>query len=115
MTTAMEAYGGAQKRFEAIARHAKIIVERVQTGAAQLENWRMLMAVNCDPYKFPEEIALRQNPGSGFDANLWPTGQEIAQALSEYHSTWEIVLLRYQSLNESEKQSVPPPPQYPPA
>lgn len=108
MTNPIEAYQTALRYFTNATNKVIQIVDIISKAANDLEdqNWKTIMVSNSDPVTFPQEIA--ENPAS-IDAKTWPTGPQIASALSQWHSAKSAAQQSYQRIPEHQRTEIQPP------
>jgi hypothetical protein len=102
MPTPIEDYRNAAIEHNAAAERAKQIVERVHKGAEILQQWQSVIVTNIPGPAFPEKIGLARK-ATEFDGVNWPTGEQIAEALSAYHATRQRVFDRYDAIPKPEQ------------
>lgn len=94
----MEAYKHAVRR-------VTDIVKTVQDGAHKLENFERVCISNVN-VGFPPGAAL---VGQSIDGQAWPSGADLAKALSEFHTTKQQLHSSYHLLPTADKDVVIPP------
>jgi hypothetical protein len=102
MATPIEDYRNAAIEHKAAAERAKQIVERVHKGAEILQQWKSVIVADIAGAGFPEEIGLARK-ATEFDGANWPTGEQVAEALSAYHATRQRVFDRYDAIPKPEQ------------
>ena len=86
---------------------AERVVRVVTGGASALRDWRKTMVSNSSG-GFPMEVALsRQSPS--INASDWPSGQQIADALQQYHQAVTTLRNSYSAIPESQRGVVQAP------
>mgnify|MGYP001562055118 CR=1 FL=1 len=109
MTNPIETYQTTLRSFINVTNKVTQIVNIILKASNNMEdqNWKTVMVSNSDPpTTFPREIA--ENPAS-IDAKTWPTGPQIASALSQWHSAKSAAQQSYQKIPEHQRTGIQPP------
>lgn len=108
MSSEIESYQAARAAFVVAEKKCQAIADTVKSAAMTLSNWREAMVSNASG-GFPMEVALNPRTPS-IDAQQWPSGQQIATALSEYHTMKSEMSNAYSSIPATQRDVVVPPP-----
>lgn len=110
MSAQIEAYQKAITELEAAANKVQRLVSTIRDGSSKLGDWKRLCVSNAPPgVGFPPELALSPHTPS-IDARAWPTGEQIAQAVSGWHQARGAVRQAYEAIPASQREVVTPPP-----
>ena len=100
-------YQQALQSFEAAQRRVQSLVQIIDQAALHLRNWQRVIVSNSR-HSFPTGIGTTSN--ASINAQTWPTGDQIGEALSQYHSLLHEAGNAYRQIPESQKAVVQPPP-----
>jgi hypothetical protein len=78
----------------------------IQRAATCLEHWRAVHVVNAGA-GFPTEVTMM---GRSIDASAWPTPQQLADTLADWHEAAEGARAAWAHLPAETRSSLPPPP-----
>jgi len=95
-------YQTATQKFEAAVRKAEQVVQTITDAAAKLRDWRHVGVSNINV-----GLPLTANAINGA---IWPTAQQLAEALADYHSTLHEVGNAYRRIPTQQRQVIQPPP-----
>lgn len=98
-------YQTALRNFNRAKNHAETLVNTIAEAAAKLQNWRTVRVSNVN-VGFPVDISI----SNSINANQWPTAQQLAEALADYHSRLHEVGNAYRRIPEDQREVVQPPP-----
>lgn len=105
MASEIEIYQGVIEELKQAKASVERIAKIVGEGAAILRDWKTAMVSNAPGgIGFPPEIALRRQ--AGIDCREWPTGEQIARALSQWHQCKARVESAYHAIPEGQRQVV---------
>ena len=108
MASEIEAYQSAIQEFRTAKAACENIAKIVFEGNKALVNWHRATVSNV-PQGFPMNLALA-NGAAAIDASQWPTGQQIAVVLSNYHAVAQAMRNAYAAIPASQREVVQPPP-----
>jgi len=103
-TDRIQAYQEALKKLEVTTRQVEHYVGEIQNGATKLRNWESVVISNSG-VGFPAEAH-----GESIDANTWPSAQQLAEALSEWHKARHTVNNAWSAIPEERRTGLQPPP-----
>ncbi len=98
-------YQHALQEFEQSKARAERLVNTISDAADKLRRWTGVNVSNTSA-GFPIDIIN----GSSINGKEWPSGEELAQALSRYHSTFHEAGNAYRRIPANQRQVVQPPP-----
>jgi hypothetical protein len=101
-------YQEALRVHERAEREAERIVGIIMDIATRLRNWKQVHVSNVG-VNFPVEVTATRSPE--INGNAWPTARQLAEALSQYHSTLHEVGNAYRRIPENQRGVVQPPPE----
>ena len=81
------------------------MVATIVSGANKLTHWRQVVVT--DGGNFPCEL---MGGSQTINANDWPTGQQIGQLLSQWHSLHSATQQAYEQIPDDQRDVVQPPP-----
>jgi hypothetical protein len=84
------------------------MIERVQGLAAALENWQRIVITDAG-IEFPAELILLSSM-TEVSVKSIPTVQDLARAMVEWHSARSAAQHAYDSVPDSEREDLTPPP-----
>ena len=97
-------YQEAMRAVEAAEDRADRLVLKVSEGARKLERWKRVAVSNV-------EAGFPAGYDSMIDGRVWPDGEQLAEALSGYHSALAKAWVLYSSIPENQRGVVKPPPE----
>lgn len=108
MSSEIENYQTARAAYELASKRCQAISDTVREGASILSDWQRAMVSNATG-GFPAEIALGRHTRS-INATQWPTGQDVATALSTFHEAKSAMHNAYSSIPQEQRDVIVPPP-----
>jgi len=105
-TDPISEYQTALREFEQATRRVERIVGIISDASSKLGDWQRVSVANIN-VGFPAEI-LR---GPSINGSDWPTAQQLAEALSQYHSTLHEAGNTYRRIPADQRGVIQPPPE----
>ena len=100
-------YLGALRRVQLRESEVLRMGATIQRAATCLEHWRAVHVVNAG-VGFPTEVTMMM--GRSIDASTWPTPQQLAETLADWHEAAEGARTAWAHLPMETRSSLPPPP-----
>lgn len=101
-----EAYLECLRRVEECERGVLRVVTTIQDAAKRLERWQAVHVAHAGA-GFPKEVTMA---GRGIDAATWPTAEQLADTLADWHSAAEAARVAWRHVPQEERAGLPPPP-----
>ncbi|HEY7167852.1 MAG TPA: hypothetical protein VIB79_25060 [Candidatus Binatia bacterium] len=101
----IEAYQAKRKELQAATALVEKIVKIVIAAAGDLRDWRTVMVNGSSG--FPPHLSASSR---SIDADTWPSGQEIGQILSKWHSLSAETQRAYERIADGQRAGIRPPP-----
>jgi len=102
MSDPIAEYQTATQKFEAAERKEEQVVKTITDAAAKLRDWRHVGVSDVNV-----GLPLTANSING---GIWPTPQQLAEALADYHKTLYEVCNAYDWIPPQQRQVIQPPP-----
>jgi hypothetical protein len=100
----IQAYRHALHSLEATTERVETFVEEITHAATMLRRWEQVTILNLG-IDFPPEAQLES-----INADAWPTSQQLAEALSEWHNCYNAVKNAWQAIPNTQRMGLQPPP-----
>jgi hypothetical protein len=101
----IQEYQAKRRELQALTAAVEKTVRTVAAGAVDLRDWRSVMVTGSD--RFPSHLSASSRT---IDAATWPTGQEIGQLLSKWHSLQFDTRQAYERIAPDLRAGIRPPP-----
>ena len=98
-------YQTKRRELQALTAMVEKTVRIVAAAAVDLRDWRSVMVTGID--RFPSHLSASSR---SIDAATWPTGQEIGQLLSKWHSLQLDTRQAYERIAPEQRAGIRPPP-----
>lgn len=103
-TDLIQAYQEALKQLETSTSQVERYVVEILNGASKLRHWESVVISNSG-IGFPIEAH-----GESIDANNWPSAQQLAEVLSEWHKVYHAVNNAWNAIPKDRRVGIQPPP-----
>lgn len=103
-TDPIKSYLELKRRLQAANDRVEKMVRTIQEADAKLRAWDTLCITNCG-VEFPIELTN----GRKFDAQTWPSAQELAKALVGWHEARRLAENAWQMVPSEERVGLQPP------
>ena len=102
-------YQAAFVSLDTAKKQAKQYVEIITDAARKLMGWEWITVNDTDPQI---EFPLNMSHSQSIIASKWPTGQQLAQALAEYHSALSMAINAWKAIPQASRIGIQPPPSH---
>jgi hypothetical protein len=103
-TNSIQDYQESLRKLEAARNKVERFVVEIKNGANSLLAWDQVVISNVQ-VGFPPEAQVHS-----INADNWPTAQQLAEALSEWHKANHAVQNAWQAIPKADRTGLQPPP-----
>jgi hypothetical protein len=102
-------YLAALEALERAEHEAERIVSIITDAATRLRNWKQVRITDVSVF-FPTEATATRS--SEINGRTWPSGVQLAEALSQYHAALREVGTAFRRIPADQRGVVQPPPEH---